>query len=266
MFRSILLLCATILSTLGGSAANAATVNGKQMLMMKSGDVIVQQDKNGWSAIKILAVDAWPDGTSAAHCLTYKPVQTKPTVKSLESAEVLVWHAPIDAASFNNGWEKIGNVAATKTELIGLVEYLRLTDFPRYLKFTGQDGNELVRKSNAHYERANTLANQGKKSEAIVEYTHAIEIFPLFYEAVDNRAFTHMELGKFREALADFEESLRINPNGMAAFFSKGECLMKLGDLKSAEAIFREGQGRFPEQRDLFKKFLDQVKALLKKP
>ena len=37
---------------------------------------------------------------------------------------------------------------------------------------------------------------------------------------------------------------------------------MKPGDLKAAEAIFQEGQSRFPEQRAMFKKFLEQVRAL----
>ncbi|AKJ27044.1 hypothetical protein AAW51_0353 [Caldimonas brevitalea] len=148
--------------------------------------------------------------------------------------------------------------------MIGFVEYLKLTDFPRYISFTGQDSKEIVRKANEHYKLAYTLGDQGKRTEAIAEYSQPIELFPLFYEAIDNRAFIYMELGKIREALRDFEQSLRVNPNGMAAFFSKGECLMKLGDLKAAKDIFQEGQTRFPEQRATFTKFLEQVRALQK--
>lgn len=234
------------------------------MLMVKPGDLIVQQDEHGWSAIKILAVDEWPDGTSSAHCLAYQPVPDKPSFDSLQRAAVLVWHAPIDAASFNEGWEQIGNEVATESELIGFAEYLKLTDFPRYLAVTGLDAKEIVSKSNEHYKRAYALGDEGKSMEAIAEYTQAIDLFPLFHEAIDNRAFTYMDLGRIREALADFEQSLRINPDGMAAFFSRGECLMKLGDFNAAEAIFREGQSRFPEQRNMFEKFLDHVKALQK--
>ena len=237
----------------------------KKKIKVKPGDLIIQQDKNGWAAIKILALDPWPDGSSAAHCLTYRLATKKPTVESLKQATVLVWHAPIDAGSFNEGWERIGNQAPSKDELVGFIEYLKLTDFPRYVSFTGQDSNEIVRKANEHYKRAYHLGDQGKRTEAVAEYSEAIELFPLFYEAIDNRAFTYMELGKIREALSDFEQSLRVNPNGMAAFFSKGECLMKLGDLKAAEVIFQEGQSRFPEQRATFAKFLERVRALQKK-
>ncbi|WP_298208459.1 tetratricopeptide repeat protein [Acidovorax sp.] len=265
MFKSIITFCAVILSALGMSStqANASSL-AKDGLVVKVGDVIVQQGKSGWSAIKILAIDPWPDGTAAAHCLTYQPIAVKPTIESLKQAPVLAWHAPINAGSFGQGWERIGNQAPIKEELVGFVEYLKLTDFPRYIAFTGQDSKVIVQKANEHYKRAYALGDQGKRVEAITEYSQAIELFPLFYEAIDNRAFTYMELGKFREALSDFERSLRVNPTGMAAFFSKGECLMKLGQLKAAEAVFQEGQSRFPEQQATFEKFLKQVRALQK--
>ncbi|MGO9571642.1 MAG: tetratricopeptide repeat protein [Desulfomonilaceae bacterium] len=237
----------------------------KQKLIVKPGDLIVQKDKNGWNAVKILAVDPWPDGRAAAHCLTYRPVSNKPTLESLKQAAVHIWHAPIDAGSFSEGWERVGNQAPSKDELVGVVEYLKLTDFPRYVSFTGQDSKEIVRKANEHFKRAYSLDHQGKRAEAIAEYSQAIDLFPLFYEAIDNRAFIHMELGRIREALSDFELSLHVNPNGMAAFFSKGECLMKLGDLAAAEAIFQAGQSRFPEQRAIFTKFLERIRALQKK-
>ena len=52
MLRSIVTLCAVILLTLGISCAQA-----RENLSVKPGDLIVQHDKNGWAAIKILAVD-----------------------------------------------------------------------------------------------------------------------------------------------------------------------------------------------------------------
>jgi tetratricopeptide (TPR) repeat protein len=231
-------------------------------LSVRAGDLIVQHDKAGWSAIKIIAVDVWPDGTLTAHCLTFESSLAKPTVDSLKQAPVRIWHAPIDAGSFGKGWELLGNVAPSEKETVGFIQYLKLTDFPRYLQTTGQDSRKVVRAANEHYARANALDNQGKRQEAIDEYTKAINILPLFFEAIDNRAFTYMDLGKLREALQDFEESLRVNPNGMAAFFSRGECLMKLGNLKVAEAVFLEGQTRFPEKRDMFTKFLNATRAL----
>ncbi|MCZ8227516.1 MAG: tetratricopeptide repeat protein, partial [Burkholderiaceae bacterium] len=239
MFKNIASLCATILSALGIPPAEADDKT-MEKLVVTPGDLVVQQNKNGWMAIKILAVDPWPDGSAAAHCLTYESVPDRPTLESLKEAPVRALHAPIDAGSFS-AWERLGNQAPSKEDLAGFIEYLKLTDFPRYVAFTGQDAMEIVRKANEHYNRANALGEKGKRVEAIAEYSQAIELFPLYYEAIDNRAFTHMELGNLREALVDFEQSLRVYPDGSTAFFSKGECLMKLGELKAAEAIFEEG-------------------------
>jgi len=231
-------------------------------LIVKPGDLIVQQKTSGWTAIKILLVDPWPDGSSSAHCLLYEEAFDKPTVESLNQAKISCWHAPINAGSFSEGWELIGNQTPTSDDLTGFIGYLKLTNFPRYVQFTGLNPNEIVRKSGEHYRRGCQLGDQGKKLEAIAEYSAAIDIFPLLYEAIDNRAFTYMELGQMREALCDFEQSLTVNPNGFSAFFSKGECLMKLGDLTAAEAIFQEGQSRFPEKHDIFTRFLEKVRAL----
>jgi tetratricopeptide (TPR) repeat protein len=265
MLKLITAFCATIVSALGISTAHASDpVPQVKTLIVKPGDLIVKKDKSGWAAVKILAVDPWPDGSSAAHCLTYESTVSKPTVESLRQAGVRIWHAPIDARSFSKDWELIGNQAPSKEEFTGFIEYLKLTDFPRYISFTGQDSKEIVRKANEHYKKAYALGDQGKRAEAIAEYGKAIDLFPLFYEAIDNRAFTYMELGKVQEALQDFEASLRVNPSGLAAFFSRGECLMKLGQLKAAEAVFQEGQTKFPEKRALFTKFLEQVRALKK--
>jgi len=233
---------------------------------MKPGDIITQKNEKGeWSVVKILEMDKWPDGSYAAHCLTYKSVSNKPAKTSINNLSVLIYHAPIDAKSFENGWEFLDNQPVAKEELVGFVEYLKLTDFPRYIKYTGQDPKEIVGKANKHYQRAYALGTDGKRKEAIEEYSKAIELFPLFYEAIDNRAFTYMELGDYQSALNDFEASLRVEPNGMAAFFSKGECLMKLGKLKEAEAVFKEGIVRFPEQKEMFNKFLNTTKSMMKK-
>lgn len=249
---------AVVRSLFGLSALAQApkTADADQRLELLAGDVIVKKDKDGWTAIKVLAVDPWPDGSAAAHCLTYRPVARKPTIASLRQANVFAWHAPIDAANFSTGWERIGNQAPTEDEFTGFIEYLRRTDFPRYADFTGVDVEELTRKANEHYQSAYALGSENKREEAIAEYSQAIELFPFFYEAIDNRALTYMELGKHRDALCDFEASLRVNPDGITAFFSRGECLMKLGDLKAARAVFKEGKTRFPEKRSLFDDFL----------
>jgi tetratricopeptide (TPR) repeat protein len=256
------LVFAAAVATTSPTFAEPHAMPSKQ-LQLKPGDIITQQQKSGaWSVVKILLIDTWPDGTSTAHCLTYKEAHNKPELGALDKLGVRIWHAPILASSFNSGWDLIGNQATTREELRGFAEYLKHTDFPRYVQFSGQDSKEIVHKANEHYQRALQLGDQQKRLEAIAEYSRAVDLFPLFYEAIDNRAFTYVELGKYREALADFELSLGVNPDGVAAFFSRGECLMRLGQLDAAEAIFKEGVARFPQQKADFSKYLELVRKL----
>lgn len=226
-------------------------------LRVATGDLITQQDEDGrWSVIKILCVDQWPDGSAAAHCRTYMPVDRRPTTSDLATLRVRVGHAPIAAGSFARGWKRIGNQPVVPEDIDGFLVYLKLTDFPRYLKVSGEDAGRIISAANEHYRHACALGDEGRRQEAIAEYDRAIDLFPMFYEAIDNRAFTFMELGDYRTALAGFQDSLRMHPDGMAAFFSRGECLLRLKQYAEAEAVFAAGLERFPEHREQFAKFL----------
>lgn len=228
---------------------------------MKAGDVLVSQKADdSWSAVKILAIDEWPDSSQVLHSMFYEPSPERPTVETVESLRVAAWHVPMAAQAYGVGWEVLCSAPVRDQELEGFHEYLKLTDFSRYATATGQDMRALVSKANELYRRACAIGNDGERRTAIDLYTRAIDIFPLFYEAIDNRAFTYMELGDYAEALQGFEESLRVNPTGNSAFFSRGECLMKLGLLDKAISVFEEGVTRFPEHRDIYVRFLAQAR------
>jgi tetratricopeptide (TPR) repeat protein len=237
----------------------------QQSLNVAPGDLIARQEPSGsWRVIKILEVEALSDGTSIAHCLIYNDAQYKPTANSLGTLGVRVWHVPVSASSFGSGCERISKQAVSRNELAGFIEYLKLTDFPRYVAFTGQDLEDIVHRANEHYKRGCDLSDQERRAEAIAEYSQAVDLFPLFYEAIDNRAFTYMEQGDYNEALADFKLSLRVNPGGVAAFFSTGECLLRLGHAAQAEEIFEDGTTRFPDHRADFEKYLQIARSVPK--
>lgn len=229
---------------------------------LKAGDVIISQCEDGtWATTKILAVDSRQDGSETFHCLCYEPTGSRPTDSTIDSLRVRVHHAPIDSADFKANWQVVGSRPVGDEELAGFAEYLRHTDFPRYLDLTGQDGEQLVEKANAHYNAACALGEEGKVAESIQQYSEAIALFPLFFEAIDNRAFAHMDLGDFRTAIADFEASLQVNPEGHAAFFSRGECFLKLGEFDKAEEIFLQGADRFPGYRADYLRFVAFAKG-----
>jgi tetratricopeptide (TPR) repeat protein len=225
-------------------------------LHLKAGDVITQRQESGeWAVVKVLLIDVWPDSTESAHCRTYVSTASRPELAAVRNLKVLLRHAPIAAASFREGWELLGNQKVEREEFDGFIVYLKNTDFSRYLEFTGQDSKKVVAEAGEHYRRGYALGEQKKRIEAIEEYGKAIDLFPLFYEAIDNRAFTYMELGRWRDALSDFEESLRVEPDGYTAFFSRGECLLRLREFAAAEKQFSEGITKFPEHAADFERF-----------
>lgn len=227
----------------------------------RAGDVLVRADQDGWQAVKLLAVDKDAEGNQLAHCLCYALSDNKPSTESLQHAEVASRHTIIDAETLDAGWEKLTHAAPSQNELAGFAEYLKQTDFPRYITITGQNAREIVHQANDHYKRARQLADDAKPYEAIAEFGKAIELFPLFYEALDHRGHTQMTLGNYRAALDDFVLSLWVHPNGMVALLAKGDCLMELGDHAAAEAIFQAGRVRFPEHRPTFTERRDQAHA-----
>lgn len=226
----------------------------------KVGDVLVSRREDGdWMTVKILAVDAWPDADDTLHCLVFQPIAQTPTAASFRAPGDRGCHGPISAAGFAEGWEVLCTSPIEDDDMVGFMEYLRITDFWRYLQVTGQDVDALVAQANAHYQAALALDNDGMKREAIDAYTQAIELFPIFFEAIDNRAFLHMELADYATALNGFEASLQVNPDGNSAFFSRGECLLRLGRLEEAQQVFEEGKQRFPEHQEMYVRFLAET-------
>lgn len=224
------------------------------------GDVLVSRREDGdWMAIKVLAVDSWRDESDTLQCLVYRPIAHTPTADSFRSPDDHGCHGPISAAGFAEGWEVLCISPIEEGDLVGFIHYLKMNDFGRYLEVTGQSVEAVVAQANAYYRAASALGDDGKKMEAIDSYTQAIDLLPMFFEAIDNRALLHWEFGDYDTALVGFEDSLRVNPDGSTAFFSRGECMLRLGRLEEAQQVFEEGKHRFPEHRDLYVRYLAET-------
>jgi len=110
----------------------------------------------------------------------------------------------------------------------------------------------------------NELGTLKKYNESNKEYEKALEIVPFFFEAIDNMAFNYMEVGDYDTAMIFFNESYNLNPESFTAFFSIGECLYKLDKFQEAIEIFQNGIIKYPEQKNIFDKFLILAKNELK--
>jgi len=235
----------------------------KQSGLVESGNLITQRRANGgWHVVKILAVDKLVDDSVTAHCLTYQPADRKPTLSVINRLKVYSHHSPVDAAEFSRGWQYVGNTPSTISELSGFAEYLKRTDFQRYATVTNQNIDTLVAEANRYYQLGLSASQNRQYAEAIKWYTSAIDQFPLFFEAIDNRAFVHMDRGQFAQAIRDFQHSLEVNPTGVTAFFTMGECLMQLSRYDEASLVFQAGLSKFPDRKSLFADYYKKAVTL----
>jgi tetratricopeptide (TPR) repeat protein len=99
------------------------------------------------------------------------------------------------------------------------------------------------------YNQANALCDQNEFEKAIELYTEAIDIYPYFFEAFDNRALTKMDLAQWDDSIHDFQQSLEIEPNNYTAIFSIGECWFKLGEYKKALSQFESASKLKPDDQ-----------------
>lgn len=236
---------------------------GKKSGLVNSGDIVTQRRTDGsWHVVKILAVDNLDGQRAIAHCLTYQPTGQKPALSHIKSLKVYLAHSPVDAAEFVEGWQLVGNTPSSISELSGYAEYLKRTDFQRYASVTNQDIEALVAEANRYYQLGLAASQKRQFAEAIKWYTTAIEQFPSFFEAIDNRAFVHMDRGQYAQAIRDFQQSLEVNPSGVTAFFTMGECLMQLNRYDEASQVFQAGVSKFPAKKSLFADYYKKAKSL----
>ena len=73
------------------------------------------------------------------------------------------------------------------------------------------------------------LFNKGDYSNAIVSYSYAIEKYPKYYEALNNRGNSYANMGKFKKALTDYNNAIEIDPKNTDAYYNRGYCYRKMG-------------------------------------
>jgi tetratricopeptide (TPR) repeat protein len=190
-------------------------------------------------------------GFDCYHVLSYKPLDTLPSGKSVDNLEVSIYHLPIDKNGFVDAKFLIKDKVSSN-DLIGYHEYLRQTQEPTYY----------IPIANEYFQSGLRLTDEKKLYDAIDSYSKAVDLVPNFFEAIDNRAFCKMELGQCAEAIDDFQESLEANPNSLLAEFSIGECCLKMGNYQKAKEQFEKAIAIDPTH-PAPKEFLEKINELL---
>ena len=65
--------------------------------------------------------------------------------------------------------------------------------------------------------------DRGNCQQAIFDYTTAIDMYPIYRQAYNNRGYTHMRMHDYGSALSDFNQALYLNPYYIQALMNRGD-------------------------------------------
>ena len=211
----------------------------------KAGDIIYSQHTDGtYLVFKILAVESYPDATTTWHLMCFEPLETIPQESDIVDLVVNTYHVPIKA--FSDTATVVTNVPITEQDTAGYFMYLKENDFPRYVSESGIKPEEIVATANEYY---NAAYAEPDKEKAIAEYAKAVDLFPLFYEAIDNMALLRMDLGDFTSAANDLKKSLEVNPDNFLAWWKLGFCQKEIQDFDSAKESYEKALAIQPDAK-----------------
>lgn len=234
--------------------------------MLKPGDICYQNNVDGsFSVVKILEVDDKQIGgvqMQVYHVLIYANQVSLPEADFVPQLPIQTLHAPLAADDVNRNFSFLAHISVENEEINGYLEYLKHTDFSRYLEKVGLSQTEVLRAAQEAYNNGILFHDSNDFEKAVYEYEKAVDLFPLFYEALDNAGFANMRLGRFKEAIRFFQRSYEVQPESHVAFFEIGECLYKLGDLEKAKIHLQQGLKIWPTQEvfhELLKRMEKQI-------
>jgi tetratricopeptide (TPR) repeat protein len=214
--------------------------------VVKAGDLLVfDADGGGVRPARLLALDAEPP---IAHLLLFERREAVPRPEEFPGLPVWAWHVPLAADAVLRDARVVGHAPVRPEELQGFAEYLKRTDFSRYLAVTGQDRDRVFADVAAAFADGYARSEAGDVPGAIEAYSRTLELFPGYADAVDNRGLLHMERGEWDRAIADFERSLEIAPDNPLALLSLAECHLGKRDPGRARPILAACVRRWPDE------------------
>jgi tetratricopeptide (TPR) repeat protein len=94
--------------------------------------------------------------------------------------------------------------------------------------------SSMVQLSEVYAQRALAYSLKGEYAVAIRDYDVAIDMFPNFAVALNNRAWAYFRWGKAATGLPDIEKSLRLSPTAPHSLDTRAHIRQALGDPKGA--------------------------------
>ena len=81
-----------------------------------------------------------------------------------------------------------------------------------------------------HFNAGFELQEEGRLTEAILDYDEAIGLEPQFTQAYNNRGIAYDDLGQYQRAIQDFDEAIRLDPEFAEAYANRAIAHTLLGN------------------------------------
>ena len=85
-----------------------------------------------------------------------------------------------------------------------------------------------------HLTAAENLQEEGRREEAIFEYTQAIRLDPSNPVAFRARGFAHFNSRRHDSAIQDYSAAIRLEPEDFKAYYGRGLAYASLGNNRRA--------------------------------
>ena len=96
------------------------------------------------------------------------------------------------------------------------------------------ENNENVFTATQYFDRGNKLIYAGNYSEAVDEYSKAIELNPNYALAYLNRGAAYQDLKQYSYAIRDYTRAIEINPVDADAYYNRGSVYDEMGQYSEA--------------------------------
>jgi len=113
--------------------------------------------------------------------------------------------------------------------------------------FVVKESSAMDKDAMSEFNRANTMAKEGKNDKAAEILEEVIKKSPKLASPHINAAFIYMQMGKTDKAEEHFKSALAIIPNHPVAANEYGLLLRKAGKFKDARKVYEDAISAFPD-------------------
>jgi tetratricopeptide (TPR) repeat protein len=98
----------------------------------------------------------------------------------------------------------------------------------------------IPRQARRNYDQGVRFQKENQPDKAMVEFNHAIELYPDYFQALTDRAQLYMSRNQLAEAEADFNRSLKINEKYAPSLRGAGYCQIQQRKFEDAVATLEK--------------------------